>query len=131
MSPNETVFLESTNKITTDEYTNTSMVQFKILDFPGQIDFLDPTFNTERIFGGIGALVYVIDSQDDYMDALVRMSDTLLRVFQINPELKFEILLHKSDGLADDTKNETRRDIEQRCTDDLNSAGHGVFLIYF
>lgn len=63
MSPNETLFLESTNKITTDDITNTSCVQFKILDFPGQIDFFDPSFDSEKIFGGVGALVFVIDAQ--------------------------------------------------------------------
>ena len=63
MSPNETLFLESTNKITTDDIANTSCVQFKILDFPGQIDFFDPSFDTENIFGGVGALVFVIDAQ--------------------------------------------------------------------
>ena len=63
MSPNETVFLESTNKITTNDISNATVVQFKILDFPGQIDFFDPAFNSAKIFGGVGALVFVIDAQ--------------------------------------------------------------------
>ena len=32
-------------------------------DFPGQMDFFDPTFDTTAIFGEVGALVFVIDSQ--------------------------------------------------------------------
>lgn len=65
MSPNETLFLESTNKIIKDDISNSSFVQFQIWDFPGQIDFFDPTFDSDMIFGGCGALVFVIDAQVD------------------------------------------------------------------
>lgn len=63
MSPNETLFLDSTNKIVKDDINNSSFVQFQIWDFPGQIDFFDPAFDSEMIFGGCGALVFVIDAQ--------------------------------------------------------------------
>jgi len=63
MSPNETLFLESTNKIIKDDISNSSFVQFQIWDFPGQIDFFDATFDSDMIFGGCGALVFVIDAQ--------------------------------------------------------------------
>ena len=35
----------------------------QIWDFPGQIDFFDPAFDSEHIFGGCGALIFVIDAQ--------------------------------------------------------------------
>lgn len=63
MSPNETLFLESTNKICREDVSNSSFVSFQIWDFPGQIDFFDPTFDYEMIFRGTGALIFVIDSQ--------------------------------------------------------------------
>lgn len=63
MSPNETLFLESTNKIVKDDINNSSFVQFQIWDFPGQIDFFDTCFDFDMIFGGCGALVFVIDAQ--------------------------------------------------------------------
>lgn len=63
MSPNETLFLESTNKVVKEDISNSSFVQFHIWDFPGQIDFFDPTFDSENIFGGCGALIFVIDAQ--------------------------------------------------------------------
>lgn len=82
MSPNETLFLESNSKIIKNgtilcyqhpthktnqhkstDISNSSFVQFNIWDFPGQIDFFDPTFDSEMIFGGCGALVFVIDAQ--------------------------------------------------------------------
>ena len=37
MSPNETLFLEATNKIQKDDVSNSSFVQFSIWDFPGQV----------------------------------------------------------------------------------------------
>lgn len=63
MSPSETLFLESTNKICREDVSSSSFVSFQIWDFPGQIDFFDPTFDYEMIFRGTGALIFVIDSQ--------------------------------------------------------------------
>merc|ERR1719150_3093078 len=124
MSPNETLFLESTNKIMKDDISNSSFVQFYIWDFPGQIDFFfDTTFDTDQIFGGCGALVFVIDAQDDYLDALSKLNMTVTKAHSVNPKIKFEVFIHKVDGLSDDTKMETQRDIHQRATDDLVEAG--------
>lgn len=63
MSPNETLFLESTNKIYKDDISSSSFINFQIWDFPGQMDFFDPTFDSEMIFKGTGALIFVIDAQ--------------------------------------------------------------------
>ena len=78
MSPNETLFLESTNKIVKEDVSNSSFVQFQIWDFPGQIDFFDPTFDSDMIFGGCGALVFVIDAQ-------VSWGPLQLHIFQLAP----------------------------------------------
>lgn len=45
------------------DISNNSFIQFQIWDFPGQIDFFDQTFDSEYIFGGCGALIFVIDAQ--------------------------------------------------------------------
>merc|ERR1711893_185709 len=107
MSPNETLFLESTNKIQKEDICNSSFVQFAIWDFPGQIDFFDPTFDSDMIFGRCGALVFVIDAQDDYLEALNRLNMTVTKAYRANPNIKFEVFIHKVDGLSDDTKMET------------------------
>ncbi|OCT94370.1 hypothetical protein XELAEV_18012041mg [Xenopus laevis] len=123
MSPNETLFLESTNKIYKDDISNSSFVNFQIWDFPGQVDFFDPTFDYEMIFRGTGALIYVIDAQDDYMEALTRLHATVSKAYKANPDMNFEVFIHKVDGLSDDHKIETQRDIHQRANDDLADAG--------
>jgi len=123
MSPNETLFLESTNKIVKEDITNSSFVQFHIWDFPGQIDFFDPAFDSDMIFGGCGALIFVIDAQDDYMEALERLHTTATKAFKVNPGINFEVFIHKVDGLSEDYKMETQRDIHQRANEDLMDAG--------
>lgn len=75
MSPNETLFLETTNKITKNgtanslsywntywwyifavsDISNSSFVQFQIWDFPGQLDFFDPAFDS-----GIIMIIYIL-----------------------------------------------------------------------
>ena len=44
-----------------------SHIPIQIWDFPGQIDFFDPAFDSEHIFGGCGALIFVIDAQVSFL----------------------------------------------------------------
>jgi len=132
MSPNETLFLESTNKIVKDDISNSSFVSFTIWDFPGQIDFFEPTFDSENIFGGCGAIVFVIDAQDDYMEALTKLHSTVTKASKVNPDIKFEVFIHKVDGLSEDHKIETQRDIQQRATDELmDSESDSIHLSFY
>jgi len=142
MSPNETLFLESTSKVIKNgnqstqstkilnnnnnkkilDISNSSFVQFQVWDFPGQIDFFDPAFDSEMIFGGCGAIVFVIDAQvcslsrkkkqpthspppqDDYIEALSKLHMTVTKAYKVNPDISFEVFIHKVDGLSDDHK---------------------------
>ncbi|XP_054652435.1 ras-related GTP-binding protein D isoform X1 [Dunckerocampus dactyliophorus] len=123
MSPNETLFLESTNKICREDVSSSSFVSFQIWDFPGQIDFFDPTFDYEMIFRGTGALIFVIDSQDDYVEALCRLHLTVTRAYKVNPDINFEVFIHKVDGLTDEHKIEKQRDIHKRSNNDIADSG--------
>ncbi|XP_026682249.1 ras-related GTP-binding protein C [Diaphorina citri] len=58
MSPNETLFLEGTNKMTKEDIANSSFLQYQLWDCPGQMDFQD--FDAELIFARCGALIFVI-----------------------------------------------------------------------
>lgn len=57
------------------------------------------------------------------MDALHKLNLTVTKAFKVNPDIKFEVFIHKVDGLSDDNKIETQRDIHQRANDDLSDAG--------
>uniref|UniRef100_A0A2K6FH45 Ras-related GTP-binding protein n=1 Tax=Propithecus coquereli TaxID=379532 RepID=A0A2K6FH45_PROCO len=109
MSPNETLL---------ENISNSS--------FPlrlAQMDFFDPTFDYEMIFRGTGALIYVIDAQEDYMETLTRLYITVSKACKVNPDMNFEVFIHKVDGLYDDHKIERQRDIHQKANDDLADAG--------
>lgn len=41
----------------------------------------------------------------------------------MNPNIKFETFIHKVDGLADDIKIETQRDISKRSGEELSQVG--------
>lgn len=123
MSPAETLFLESTNKIVKDDVPHSSFVQFQVWDFPGQIDFFDSAYDTELIFSGCGALLFVIDAQDGYAEALNKLQQTVIQAYKVNRDIKFEVFIHKVDGLSDDQRIDIQRDIHQRAHDDLLDAG--------
>lgn len=66
--------------------------------------------------------IFFLPSQDDYVEALGRLHLTVSRAYRVNPEINFEVFIHKVDGLSDDHKIETQRDIHQRANDDLADA---------
>lgn len=123
MSPNETLFLESTNRISKDEISTSSFVSFTIWNFPGQMDFFDQNFSDDIFTGISGALVFVIDAQDDYSDALNSLLNVIQRVYKLNSNIIFEVFIHKVDCVSDDNKFEIQRDIYQRVKDELNELG--------
>lgn len=98
-------------------------MDFQVWDFPGQVDFLDPAFDVDAIFGEIGALIWVIDAQDDYLEAINRLNITILNLQQTYPNINVEVFIHKCDGVSDDYKLDVQRDIIQRIQDELSDNG--------
>ncbi|KAL1464117.1 hypothetical protein WDU94_003792 [Cyamophila willieti] len=129
MSPNETLFLEGTNKITKEDIANSSFLQFQLWDCPGQMDFQD--FDADLIFAKCGAVIFVIDAQDDYMEALNTLNLVVTKAYNVNKNIRFEVFVHKVDGLYEDNKMETQRDIHQRSNDDLLDAGYDHITLSF
>lgn len=103
---------------------HSSFMDFQVWDFPGQVDFLDPSFDLDAIFGEIGALIWVIDAQDEYLEAINRLNSTILNLQPTYPNINIEVFIHKVDGLSDDYKLDIQRDITQRIQDELSD--HGV-----
>lgn len=63
--------------------SNSSFVQFQVWDFPGQLDYLDATFDSEKIFGDCGAVIFVLDSQDEYTEAMQKLHATLRHIHKV------------------------------------------------
>ncbi|XP_075245203.1 uncharacterized protein LOC142339231 isoform X2 [Convolutriloba macropyga] len=132
MSPNETLFLQSTSKIQKDSINHSSFVRFEVWEFPGQVDLLDASvIDSEKIFSQCHALIYIIDSQDDYADSLDIMRAVVTRAYSVNPNINFEIFIHKVDGLNDDHKIEIQRDIYHRAYDKLNQDDQSNITLSF
>nr|ACO15112.1 Ras-related GTP-binding protein C [Caligus clemensi] len=132
MSPNESLFLESNNSVVKDDISHSSYVQFSIWDFPGQIDFFDSSsIDPEKIFRGTGAIIFVIDAQDDYLEALNKLHSTVKQAYAVDPNIRFEVFIHKVDGLSDDTKMDAQRDIHQRATDELSEMCLEIHLTFY
>jgi Ras-related GTP-binding protein C/D len=64
------------------------------------------------------------------MEALNKLHQTVTKAYKVNPSIKFEVFIHKVDGLSDDYKMETQRDIHQRANDDLADLGVTTFNPY-
>ena len=121
MAPNETLFLESTSTVSRNDVL--SFIDLQIWDFPGYVDS-EASSGQDVVFQRCGALVFVIDAQDDYLEALQRLYVVATQAYRANARISFEVFIHKVDGLSDDHKIETQRDIHQRLTDELRDAGY-------
>lgn len=98
-------------------------MDFQVWDFPGQLDYFDPAFDTTQIFSDIGALIWVVDAQDDYTDSLARLTTTIINLQNTFPHINVEVFVHKTDSLNEDFRVDIFQDIVQRVGDDLNDAG--------
>lgn len=98
-------------------------MDFQVWDFPGQIDFTDPEYDMDAIFGEIGALIWVIDAQDNYLDAVEALNATLLALQGRYPNINVEVFIHKVDGMTEEYKMDVHRDIMIRIQDELSDKG--------
>jgi Ras-related GTP-binding protein C/D len=85
MSPHETLFLEPTNDVRVRDINHNLLVRLQVLDFPGNFDFHDEDdLDVDKIFKACGALVLVIDAQDEpyteAVDYVVKIIETAHKV---------------------------------------------------
>lgn len=130
MQPLDTLYLESTSKPTSEQFL--SLIDLSVMELPGQLNYFEPTYDSEMLFASVGALVYVIDSQDEYLDALTNLSMIIEYAYKVNPQIHIEVLIHKIDGLSEDYRMDAQRDIMQRTGDELLDLGlEGVQVSFY
>lgn len=130
MQPLDTLYLESTSKPTTEKFH--SLIDLLVMELPGQLNYFEPSYDSAKIFSQVGALVYVIDSQDEYLNALTNLLMIIEYAYKINPLIHIEVLIHKIDGLSEDYRLDTQRDIMQRTGDELLDLGlEGVQVSFY
>lgn len=98
-------------------------MDFQVWDFPGQLEYFESTWDVENIFGTNGALVWVIDAQDDYLESIARLNATIINLQSLAPSINVEVFIHKVDGLSEEYRGDTFQDIVQRISDELSDAG--------
>jgi len=98
-------------------------MDFQVWDLPGHFDYFDSSFDAESIFGGVGAMIWVLDAQDEYLGPISNLVETILHLQSDYPDIKYAVFIHKVDSLTDDYREDTVRDIMQRISDELNDAG--------
>lgn len=84
MQPLDTLYLESTSKPTNEQFS--SLIDLSVMELPGQLNYFEPNYDSERLFSSVGALVYVIDSQDEYLNALTNLSMIIDFAYRVNPK---------------------------------------------
>lgn len=121
MRPTESVYLESTAR---PEITNVaSLIDINLMELPGQIDYFSEDYDAHAMFYGVGAIVYVIDAQDEYFLAVRSLTYVINQAVKINPNIRIEVLVHKIDGLSEEFRDDTVRDIKDRTTEMLFEDG--------
>ena len=68
-------------------------------------------------------MVWILDAQDDYIESVGRLTETILQLQQLYPDIKYTVFIHKVDSLGSDFREDIVRDIIQRILDDLADAG--------
>ncbi|KAJ9479428.1 GTP-binding protein GTR2 [Pseudozyma hubeiensis] len=67
----------------------------------------------------VSAVVFVIDSQDDYYEALSKLQSIILSAFAENQTIEFHVFVHKIDGYSNDYRQDTLSTIQGKVLDDL------------
>ena len=130
LQPLDTLYLESTTSPTQEHFS--TLIDLAVMELPGQLNYFEPSYESEQLFKSVGALVYVIDSQDEYLNALTNLAMIIEYAKNVNPYLNVEVLIHKVDGLTEDFKMDIQRDIMQRIGNELLDLGiEGIQLSFY
>lgn len=130
MQPLDTLYLESTSNPSLEHFS--TLIDLAVMELPGQLNYFEPSYDSERLFKNVGALVYVIDSQDEYMNAITNLAMIIEYAHKVNPKINIEVLIHKVDGLSEDFKVDAQRDIMQRTGEELLELGlDGVQVSFY
>ncbi|XP_022704140.1 ras-related GTP-binding protein C-like isoform X4 [Varroa jacobsoni] len=125
MNSTETLYLESNNDIKKEFIKNSPFVQLEIWDIFGAIDLKDE--KNASLFEDCDGIVFVIDAQNELSEVKEAVNTMLLAVdkaHRLNPNVNIDVFIHKVDGLSDDQKIETQREVQSQiesATDNLSA----------
>ncbi|CAF1133110.1 unnamed protein product, partial [Didymodactylos carnosus] len=106
-------------------------VRFQVRDPPGANHTTLYPIEFDKYSSECNALIFVIDAHDEYIEVLELLINTMRHMYDRNRQIRFEVFLHKVDGLQENVKMDIRRDLQQRLTDILIEYSMENALINF
>lgn len=100
-------------------------MHFESAEIPSHLAVLSPDFDHPSIFTNIGAVIWIVDSQDEYLTSIGELLRIAVFLAEHYPRINFDVFIHKTDGLSEEYKYDTFRDIRQRVQDELSDYGYG------
>ena len=108
-----------------------SFITFESAELPSHLSVTSPDLDHHALFAHAGAVIWVLDVQDEYLASISEMVQTAVFLAQHHPRVHFEVFIHKTDGLGDEYKYETVREVRQRAQDELSDLGHGTHSVSY
>ena len=138
MSPQQTMMLETTQRIETVGANIGALLNFKLYDFAGNFDLNDINPPEISYLENCGAFIFVLDVQNDekqnFDDALQYLTKTIDFVQKHNNHLLFHIFVHKVDSekfAVEEKKGEVLYKIKEMVNESLESNNFkGLTLDY-
>lgn len=83
------------------------------------------------LFAQLGAVLWVIDVQDEYLSSIAALVKTAIFLEEHCPHVHLEVLVHKTDGLSDEYRYDASREVRQRVQDEFSDVGLGHHAVAF
>ncbi|KAH7913595.1 Gtr1/RagA G protein conserved region-domain-containing protein [Hygrophoropsis aurantiaca] len=109
----QTFYLEPTMRVAKHEFD--TVIPLEIWDCPGNItvDSLGASL------ADFATIIFVIDIRDLYQQPVSKLVEFIVAACQVNPDINFEVFVHKAEKLQEDDKIENFRQIHERVVDRL------------
>ncbi|KAG1721002.1 Gtr1 raga G protein Gtr2 [Suillus paluster] len=109
----QTFFLEPTMRVA--KHFIDTVIPLEIWDCPGNV-----TVDTlGASLADFSTIVFVIDIRDLYQQPVSKLVEFIVAAYQVNPNINFEVFVHKAERLPEDDKIENFRQIHERVMDRL------------
>ena len=100
-------------------------MNFDSAELPTQLPVLSPDYDHASIFTNIGAVIWIVDSQDEYLSSINELLRVAVFLAENYPRVNLEVFIHKIDGLSEEYKYDTFREVRQRVQAELSDCGYG------
>lgn len=102
-----------------------------MLELPSHVTPESLETDHKALFNTLGAVVWVIDVQDEYLSSIAALVKVAAFLEAHHPRVHLEVLVHKTDGLTEEYRYDASREVRQRVQDEFSDVGLGGFNVGF